>query len=957
MPSNEPRADEDGARLRIDVLGPLRVRDASGRDVTPEGVLQRRLLALLVLRRGRVVSVDAAVDVLWPERPPRDPTAALHNHVFRLRREFPDGVVEWMGNGYRLDPSSVDVDADRVAEVVNATAADDVTAAVDVILDQWNGPAYPELGDVDDGRIESERLAELRLRVEELRAERRLAAGDTDGLVADLAAMVERDPLRERPRALLMSALAATGRQAEALRVYDDFRRRLSDELGIDPSPSLAMQHADLLANAGVAAWTPPHRLPVPATTLLGREALVAAATALAETHRLVSLVGTGGVGKTRLLVEVGHHLRDARPDRPVVMCELATAASEAAVDVVATALAIEARPGVGLAERVAAVLADAEAVLLLDNCEHVIEVVAELVERIVATCPDVTVITTSRERLRLPGEQLVAVAPLPMAADDAAVQLFVERARAVSPDFDPDADELATIAEIARRLDGLPLAIELAAARLHALDVAEISAGLDHRFALLAEGYRTSSRHGSLAAAMSWSVGLLDEPMRRIFTDLSAFAGSFTAADAAAVCGADTGTVTAALHQLVERSLVMRAPRHRYALLETLRAFGAEQLAATGRTDEVGERHAIHQVEWLERARVRLTGSDGSPLTEIDDAIPELRTALTWLLDHDRIELAGHLVEALFDYGFLRLRPDVLAWSERVAAADPDDRSPRAAMVWATASYAAWMAGDIEASLERSRRGLEVGERSGAVPPTLAMIRGNNELIIGRLEEATSWYRRAAALAADDPVNRLFAESTELLPLAYAGNPSAPELGAKLLAQLGDARTPHASYVWYCAGEADLASGVAPERARSRLARAIEIAEETHASFVTGVAGASKASIDARDGDPVAAADDYRRLVAHWHRAGMWPTQWTMLRSIAGLLARLERSGDAAVLLGAVLATRAGHRIFGADEIALAELGTRLRAALGDDAYEAALRDGATLDGGAVVEHALRSL
>ncbi len=251
-------------------------------------------------------------------------------------------------------------------------------------------------------------------------------------------------------------------------------------------------------------------------TSLVGRDALVVEVLALVAAHRLVTLLGPGGVGKTRMLGEIGRRLRAERPDRPVVMCELATADEESVVDVVAAALGIEGRPDVGLADRVAAVLGDTEIVVLLDNCEHVLDPVAELVERLLATCPNVRLVATSRERLRVAGEQLCSVPTLGTSSDDApAVQLFVERAGAVAPGFDPGPDELDAIADIVRRLDGLPLAIELAAARLHTLDVAEVAAGLDRRFVLLSSGYRTSSRHGSLNAAVSWSFDLL-EPARQ---------------------------------------------------------------------------------------------------------------------------------------------------------------------------------------------------------------------------------------------------------------------------------------------------------------------------------------------------------------------------------------------------------------------------------------------------------
>jgi tetratricopeptide (TPR) repeat protein len=453
----------------------------------------------------------------------------------------------------------------------------------------------------------------------------------------------------------------------------------------------------------------------------------------------------------------------------------------------------------------------------------------------------------------------------------------------------------------------------------------------------------------------VAWSVGLLDEHLQSIFAQLSVFAGSFDVAGAAAVCGVGTSMANAALQQLAERSLVMRAPDQRYVLLETLRAFGAEQLVAQGIADEVAGRHAGYWVDWIEEADRRLAEPSSNALLEIDAAITELRNALTWLIEQGDVERAGRMVAALRDFGFFRLRADVMGWSERVLRADPDSRSALAPLVWMVAGYASWMAGDIVESYRRAWTALEIAERSGrAVPPEVAMSCGNIYLIEGQLDQAIAWYDRGVTLAADDRSQYLFGLSTEVLALAYADDPRADDVATALLDEIGDTCTPYAAYAWYCAAEADLNRDA--DRALARCVRAIELAETTHASFVIGVAGATRASILTKS-DPEAAADDYRRLVSHFHRAGMWPTQWTMLRSIAVLLAQLGRHRDSAVLVGAIQATSAGHRIFGSDEVALTELGAQLRAELGDKSYEAALRDGALLDNGDVVEHTLKAL
>jgi predicted ATPase/DNA-binding SARP family transcriptional activator len=957
--------DGDG-HLRIAVLGPIRVVDPEGRDCTPDGVLQRRLLALLVLHRGRVVSADAAIDVLWPSRLPRDPVGALQNHVSRLRRLLPGPVIESVGDGYRLDPAPVEVDCDRLRAAVSRGARDGAALVdVEAVLEQWTGRAYPELDDVDAARAEAARLDELRIRAREVRAEGHLARGETDGAVADLTALAGEEPLRERPRALLMAALATTGRRAEALRVYDDFRRRLGDELGIEPSPALVDQHAAILAGEGDAPTGPATsdpaatRLPVPPTSLVGREALVDEVTSVVGASRLVTLVGPGGVGKTRLLLEVGRRLGAARPDRAVVWCELAAADEASATGAIAAALGVDARPGVPLVDRVTSVLAHAEVVVLADNCEHVLVPVAALVEQLLARCPNVTVVASSRERLRIAGEQVCAVPPLPVDGNDgdpAAVRLFVERARAVSAGFAPSADDLACVAEIVRRLDGLPLAIELAAARLYTHDVGAVAAGLDRRFSLLSSGYRTATRHGSLSAAVSWSFELLDEKLRNVFAALSVFAGPFSVDDAAAVCSLDPPDADAALVELTERSLVMRAPGRGLVLLETLRAFGTDQLVAVGQVDLVHERHATHFTAWVERASARMLDPETTAVSEVEAAIPELRAALSWLVDHHRAEEAGRLVFGLLSYGILRLRPDVLAWASRVRAIDPDGRSPLAARVLVAEAYATWMSGDVGGATALAARALAVAERAGGpLPAETLTINGTCALVEGRLHDALGWYERAIEAAAEDRSWRLFASSTSLLARGYAGDPTGPERAAALLAEIAGDVNPQAAYAWYCAGEAMLA--IDPELARTRFTTALELADSTGASFVTGVAGASRASLDARLGDPVDAAAEYRWLIDHWRRAGMWSTQWTMLRSIAGLLARLGKHEDAAVLLGAVRATTSGHRIFGADDAALTDLDRMLQEALGAEAHATARARGAVLDGDAAVEHALRAL
>jgi len=722
------------------------------------------------------------------------------------------------------------------------------------------------------------RLAELRTRALEVVAAGRLARGENGEALAGLTALVDDDPLRERPRALLMEALVATGRRTEAMRVYDDFRRLLGSELGVGPSPSLAAQHAVLLASDPAPQSSAPARtgllqtvrLPTPPLSLVGRDELVEEVAALTTRSRLVTLVGPGGVGKTRVLVEVGHRLASASRDRPVVLCELAAADDASVVNLVAAALGIDSRPGLPLAEQVAAVLDQDDLVLLADNCEHVVGSTATLVDQLLSACPNLTVVATSRERLRIPGEHVRPVPPLDVGSDDApAFQLFMERAVAASPGFAPDVADHRVVHEIVRRVDGLPLAIELAAARLFTLDVDEVLAGLDHRFSTLTSGHRTSPRHETLGAAVRWSYDLLEQPLRDAFTALSVFVTPFTATDAAAVVDLSEPEATRTLEELAERSLVHRTPERRYAMLETLRAFGAERLAEDGRSERVSERHARHVVERLERAALGLLDPGRAAIDEIDASLPELHVALGWLLSRSDLDLAGRLVGGFLDYGLLRLRPDVFGWSSRVIATDPGDEGPHAPLMWVLASYAAWMAGDLVEAERCSERALVISQRRGAtIHPEVLTTRGNMAMFAGDLDEAQRRYRAAVVAAGDAPHRRLLTAATELLALGYAEHHDTDSRARSVLAEVGDARSPFAAYLWYCAGEAVLTTD--PSLARVRFETSLSIARETSASFVVGVAGASLTSLDARTGDPQRAADDYKVLIDHWRRAGM---------------------------------------------------------------------------------------
>jgi predicted ATPase len=481
-------------------------------------------------------------------------------------------------------------------------------------------------------------------------------------LVGELERLVAAHPTRERLRALLMVALYRSGRQADALAVYQQTREALAEELGIDPSPELQRLHQQVLTQdpalepAGPGRPQPRHNLPERLTSLVGRDRELDEVAKLLEQHRLVTVIGPGGAGKTTVAVEAARRLVVAGYPDGVWLVELAALRDPALLaEVVVAALGLEdetAGPGAPtpppLAERLAGFVADKALLLVLDNCEHLAAACAGLVQRLLRGGPGLRVLATSREVLGVPGEAVWPVPPLavpaPATDDEAgadgvvpevlagydAVRLFSERAAAADPGFALAADNAPVVAELCRRLDGLPLAIELAAARVRFLPVTEIAARLGDRFRLLTGGARTlDPRQQTLRATLDWSWELLAEPDRRLLRRLSVFAGDCTVAAAEAVCAGGDGEVMDGLFRLVDRSLVVAAGGEpaRFRLLESVRAYAAERLAEAGETEALEARHTAWFLRLAEQAAAHRTGRRGLRL--VDGDYDNLRVAL----------------------------------------------------------------------------------------------------------------------------------------------------------------------------------------------------------------------------------------------------------------------------------------------------------------------------------------
>ncbi|MDX3100005.1 BTAD domain-containing putative transcriptional regulator, partial [Nonomuraea angiospora] len=653
--------------MQFGILGPLLVRSPDGEPLAIGGPRPRALLALLLLDAGRTVSVERLIDGQYGDRPPAEAANAIQAQISRLRRSLPAGLIEFHGTGYRLAVSPDDVDAHRfeglsreARRLLAAGRFPGAAASLREALELWRGPALADVADAPFTGPQALRLEELRLSATEdlMEAELGLPEGSP---VAALQDLVAAHPLRERPRGLLMRALEAAGRPSEALAVFDETRRLLADELGTDPSPELAALHLAILRaeRHQVRRVAPPAQL----NRLVGREEELARLTALGGV-RLVTLVGPGGIGKTRLAIEAATHLlhpgpaataeHPETPAREACFVDLSLVEGTGQVaGAVLAALGLRDSALRGLpdpTERLLAALAEQDLLLVLDNCEHVLAEVATLARRLLAAAPDLMIMATSREPLGITGEHLVPLAPLPT---DPAVALFAERAAAVRQGFAVGPGNLDAVLRICAALDCLPLAIELAAARMRTFGVEEIANRLaEHdRFRLLSRGDRTApTRHQTLHAIVEWSWSLLDAEEQALARQFSVFAGGASLEAVERVCGADSADLLA---DLVDKSLV-ETDGERYHMLDTIRLFCAERLAEAGEEGRLRAAHAAWFLEFARRADGHLYSAGQLrwlALLSADNA--NLQAALRWSVEHDPPQ-GARLVAALAMYWWL---------------------------------------------------------------------------------------------------------------------------------------------------------------------------------------------------------------------------------------------------------------------------------------------------------------
>ena len=647
--------------MRVGILGPLEVRDDAGTLLPVGGARLRALLIRLAIADGRAVSVERLAEDLWDGQGPTDAANAVQALVSRLRSAAGRNAVEFGPAGYRLVMDQVGVDARVFEQQVGAgrrALADGRWAeAVSLLaeaLGQWRGPALADVADAPFAAAAITRLSELRLAALEDRIDAELALGRGAELVPELQELAAEHLLRERLRGQLMCALQAAGRQADALTAYEDIRRVLAEQLGVDPSPALAAVHLAILRGeppsaAGAQAAQPAPagqerpatNLPAQLTSFVGREEELRRVGKLLSEARLVTLTGPGGAGKTRLSVEASARLAGQWPDElsdgvwfvplaPVRDAMDVPQAVLAALGIQETAWPADPAEAARLAalpplDRLTDALTSRRLLLVLDNCEHVAMAAARLAGQVLAVAPGVRILVTSREPLGVTGENLCPVPSLELPPEEAdasdaarspAVRLFADRAAAVRPGFALDEATAGPVVRICRALDGIPLAIELAAARLRALTADQVADRLDDRFRLLSVGDRAAlPRHQTLRAVVDWSWELLDEPERAVLRRLSVFSGGATPAGAEHVCAlsGDHREVIDLVAALVDKSLVMATGEHevRYQLLETVRAYAAGRLAEAGEEHRARAVHAEFFLALAERAEPELRSRD----------------------------------------------------------------------------------------------------------------------------------------------------------------------------------------------------------------------------------------------------------------------------------------------------------------------------------------------------------
>lgn len=932
--------------MEYGLLGPLTLTDGRGPRAVA-GARRHALLAVLLAAGGHAVLEDDLVDALWPDDPPRTARHTLHTHVARLRADV-RADLRTVDGGYVLVVEALRTDAGRFEAALAApgpaaadaspqawaSAAEDLRAA----LDLWRGPAFGRSATLAAVAPAAVRLEALRLDATEQLAARLVSAGRPQEAVTLADGLTTAHPHRESAWVLAVRARTAAGRAAEAVATHRAAVRRL-DAWGLRPGAGLRAAQQEALAAPPQAvrtatppapgpAGTPPgtgaartaHGVPVPVGPLVGREHDLAATRRALADARLVTLVGPGGVGKTRLALEAA---AVAAPGRTRFV-ELGALRDGAAVPgAVVTALGLA--PSAGLPAEALARAGTQDLLVVLDNAEHVVAAAAEVATALLRSPGPLRVVATSREPLRVAGEHVQRLHPLATSGDDPPARaLFRARAAAAGADT-ADLTE-AGVDRVVRLLDGLPLAVEMAAARTPSVSVADLADELTSTLTALAQpGPAAADRHRTLVAVVAWSRGLLDDDERRALDGWPVFAGAVPPADAAAVLG----VARPVLERLVTRSLLLRDDAHgrtRYRMLRVVRGV----LGAPADDDPLRARHAVVVRDVVVAAAARLrTADERDARHRVDDLLTDVRSAHAWACRHD-VALAADLTRALTPYAVDALDADLLSWSAPLVVTD----DPPSAALGAVAARAV-LAGEHARGAELAARAL-AGAADDADRRVALETRADALLFTGRVDEAVAdgdALRRlgeARGTAHDVTVGRLY----RVLAAAYAGEHATAR--AELARMRADLARPGAALApttlgWcaFVAGEVD--ADAAPTTAIAALTAARDLADAGGNRYLGGVARAALSSVAARHAAPDVALPVATEALTWWLDAGDRTHLVTTLRNLVPLLARAGRPRDAALVWGACLDHPGAPEPFGTESARLDAARLVVVAALGD--------------------------
>lgn len=894
---------------------------------------QRCVLVALLVDVNRPVPPDQLIDRIWADQPPHRARNALAAYLSRLRTLFAGAEQVQLTSqpgGYVLATDETSVDLHRFRLLVSEARATANPAEAFLLLgqalDSWRGEPFATLDTpwVNDVRsaLEAERLAATLDRNDV-----GLRAGRHGELLTALVAAMRAHPLDERLAGQLMIAQYRSGRQADALETFQQMRERLVEELGADPSQSLRTVHQQILDGDPDHAPTHPvapppepvrspvdHRpratLPRRVTSFVGREEDVARVAAALDTGPLVTLTGVGGVGKSRLALEAVGRRQDRFADG-AWFCELAPLDDGASVShAVAAALRLQQRQGLDIEGTVIEYLHARELMLIVDNCEHVLDGAARLLEQIVRHCPHVSVLATSREALGIEGERILPIAPLSV---EAATTLFADRARAGRPDFDLDREPVGAVAAICRRLDGLPLAIELAAARMRMMSSLDVARRLDDGVRLLSGGVRGAlPRQKSVAATVDWSYHLLAEPEQDLFIRLSVFAGGFDLEAAHGVCG-DDGTsehdTLDLLIGLVDKSMVTvrsGSDRTRYLVLETMRAYGRECLRQSNIEDRNAMRHAAYFTDLAVRAAAEMHGADER--VWVERMLPDydnLRAAFERAALDGDADQALRLVTSLPELAHLRVGYESAGWAERLLdVADPDHPLFPAAV--GVAARGAWNRGDFAAARSLATRAegrLPIRGTGRVAYP--ADVLADVALYAGDADAALAHYDAEALRARrdEDPIRLVWTLFYVAICHAVLRTPDAGLVAAQESVRVAQTtENPTAcSMARYALGLVLKKSE--PDRALALFDEAAELAAAVQNFWWHGIALMEAAATRAVHADPAVAARALVDVLDHWDRVGDWSQQWLNLRYVTRFLVRIGAADDALAMHRALVA------------------------------------------------------